>query len=42
MVFLADNEENYLKAKASNWKCFYTDDPDVTANDILTSIKGES
>ena len=42
MFFLADNEENYLKAKASNWKCFYADDPDVTANDILTSIKGES
>lgn len=42
MVFLADNEENYLKAKESNWKCFYTDDPDVTANDILMSIKGES
>ena len=41
MVFLSDNEENYLKAKNSNWKCFYTNDPNVTANDILTSIKGE-
>lgn len=42
MVFLADNESNYLKAKASDWNCFYTNDPNVTANDILTSIKGES
>ena len=41
MVFLSDNEANYLKAKTSNWTCFYTDDPNLTANDILTSIKGD-
>lgn len=41
MLFLSDNEANYIKAKSSNWKCFYTDDPSVTANEVLTTIKGE-
>lgn len=41
MIFLSDNKDNYLRAKKSDWTCFYTDDPNLTANDILTAIKGE-
>jgi len=40
MLFVSDNEENYLKVKESGWKCFYAAQEGITAEMIVESIKG--
>ncbi len=41
MVFVSDNKENYLRAIKTNWKCYYMDDPNITATEILNALKGD-